>query len=142
MRSVMPIGALLVLLVAPLAPAQEADADVDQASEAPSVEREVFEYDAAGRRDPFKPLEAGSELGPRFEDLELSGIIYSPEAGSIVVLVDRNTLRRYRVWEGDVIGGATLLEVTPQDATFMVTVFGVSRQETLRVKRNDKEQGG
>ena len=32
--------------------------------------------------------------------------------------------------------------VTPEDATFTVTVFGVSRQETLRVKRNDKEQGG
>ena len=75
-------------------------------------------------------------------DLELSGIIYSPEAGSIVVLVDRTTLRRHRVWEGDVIGGARLISVTPEEAVFTVTVFGVSRQETLRVKRNDKEQGG
>lgn len=134
---------LLVLLVAPTVRAQEADARrVQQADEAPLVQREYFEYERAGRRDPFKQLEAGSELGPRFEDLEVAGIIYSAQAGSVVVLVDRVTQRRYRVWEGDVIGGATLETVTPDDATFTVTVFGVSRQETLRVKRNDKEQGG
>jgi hypothetical protein len=136
-------GMLLVLGAAPALPAQDVAGEaVERATQAPMVEREVFEYPAAGRRDPFEPLEAGSELGPRFEDLELSGIIYSPEAGSIVVLVDRNTLRRYRVWEGDAIGGATLMRVTPDEAVFTVTVFGVTRQETLRVKRNDKEQGG
>jgi hypothetical protein len=136
-------GMLLVLVAAPALSAQDVAGEaVERATQAPTVEREVFEYPAAGRRDPFEPLEAGSELGPRFEDLELSGIIYSPEAGSIVVLVDRNTLRRYRVWEGDAIGGATLMRVTPDEAVFTVTVFGVTRQETLRVKRNDKEQGG
>ena len=136
-------GPVLALLLAPALNAQETEAEeVEQVREAPVVEREVFAYPGAGRRDPFMPLDAGDELGPRFEDLELSGIIYSPEAGSIVVLVDRNTLRRYRVWEGEVIGGATLMRVTPREAVFTVTVFGVSRQETLRVKRNDKEQDG
>ncbi len=106
------------------------------------VVREVFDYGGAGRRDPFKPLDAGDDLGPRFEDLELSGIIHSPDAGSVVVLVDRMTQRRYRVWEGDIIGGARLVQVTPDDALFVVTVFGVSRQETLRLKRTDKERDG
>jgi hypothetical protein len=108
----------------------------------PVVEREVFTYPAAGRRDPFEPLDASEDLGPRFEDLELSGIIYSPEAGNIVVLVDRATGKRYRVWEGDAIGGAKLIGVTPQEAVFLVTVFGVSRQETLRLESQMKEQGG
>jgi hypothetical protein len=106
------------------------------------LERETFSYVPGGRRDPFRPLEAGDEIGPRFEDLELSGIIYSPQAGSVVVLVDRSTQRRYRVWEGDIVGGAQLLDVTPNEAIFVVTVFGVSRQETLRLKNMDKEQGG
>lgn len=137
------MGLMLALLWAPALKAQETAAEeVEQAQAAPVVEREVFDYPGAGRRDPFKPLDTGDELGPRFEDLELSGVIYSPEAGSIVVLVDRNTLRRYRVWEGDLIGGAKLMRVTPDQAVFTVTVFGVSRQETLRVKRNDKEQDG
>ena len=138
--------ALLLLLGAPELMAQTAEQDpvteVDRAQTAPALERETFSYVAGGRRDPFRPLEAGAELGPRFEDLELSGIIYSPEAASVVVLVDRSTQRRYRVWEGDIVGGAQLLDVTPDEAIFVVTVFGVTRQETLRLKNMDKEQGG
>ncbi len=146
MRASRLIAAAFLVGVAPGLWAQEAGQasaeDVERAQTAPLLEREVFDYPAAGRRDPFKPLEAGDQLGPRFEDLELSGIIYSSEAGSLVVLVDRSTQRRYRVWEGDVLGGAELLDVTPDAAVFMVTVFGVSRQETLRLKNMDKEQGG
>jgi hypothetical protein len=106
-----------------------------------AVLREVFEYPATGRRDPFEPLATGEELGPRFEDLGLSGVIYSPQRGSIAILVDRATQRRYRVWEGDVIGGARLLSVRPDMAAFQVTVFGVSRRDTLRLRPKDKEQG-
>lgn len=140
------IAAVLLVGVAPGLWAQEAAQaqaeEVERAQTAPLLTREVFEYPGAGRRDPFKPLDAGDELGPRFEDLELRGIIYSSEAGSVIVLVDRSTQRRYRVWEGDVLGDAELLDVTPDAAVFMVTVFGVSRQETLRLKNMDKEQGG
>ncbi len=143
-RALMAVA--LVLLVAPGLKAQEGGQDppteVDRAQTAPTLERETFSYVAGGRRDPFRPLEAGDELGPRFEDLELSGIIYGAQAGSVIVLVDRSTQRRYRIWEGDMVGGAQLLEVTPDEAVFVVTVFGVSRQETLRLKNMDKEQGG
>ena len=77
--------------------------------------------------------------GAKWVFLGLSGIIYSPERGSIVVLVDRATLRRFRVWEGDVIGGARLVAVKQTEAEFLVTVFGVSRRDTLRLKTQDKE---
>jgi len=141
------LAALAVLLLAaPGLWAQESEPDdaapVQAAQTAPTLQRESYSYSGAGRRDPFKALEAGDELGPRFEDLELAGIIFSPQAGSVIVLVDRSTQRRYRVWEGDIVGGATLLDVTPDQAVFRVTVFGVSRQETLRLKNTDKEQGG
>lgn len=130
----MKIGAIVALLL--FIPVQ---AKAQDAGEEAVLQREVFEYPATGRRDPFAPLSAGDELGPRFEDLGLSGIIYSPERGSIVVLVDRATLRRYRVWEGDVIGGARLVAVKQTEAEFLVTVFGVSRRDTLRLKTQDKE---
>jgi hypothetical protein len=146
MRSLMLACIAMVLLWPAGLRAQEVPEEpaeaMEQAQTAPVLEREMYSYAGQGRRDPFKELEAGAELGPRFEDLELSGIIYSPDAGSVVVLVDRSTQRRYRVWEGDVVGGAQLLAVTPDQAVFMVTVFGVSRQETLRLKNSDKEQGG
>lgn len=127
-------GALLALVVT-ASPA----AGQDASAEGPIV-REVFDYPVAGRRDPFEPLAAGEELGPRFEDLRLAGVIYSPERGSIAVLVDVATQRRYRVWEGDVIGGARLISVGVDQAEFLVTVFGVSRRDTLRLKTQDKEQ--
>lgn len=123
--------------------AQEPGADpASSQDETPVLQREVFRYPGAGRRDPFRPLDARDELGPRFEDLALSGIILSPEAGSMVVLVNRPTGQRYRVWEGDVIGGATLTEVRADEAIFRVTVFGVSRRDTLRLESQQKEQGG
>lgn len=124
----------LLFLVPAGAGAQEA------ADSAAVLIRESYEYGSAGRRDPFTPLSAGDELGPRFEDLGLSGIIFSPERGSIAVLVDRATQRRYRVWEGDMIGGARLLAVSEDEVEFLVTVFGVSRRDTLRLRAQDKEQ--
>ncbi|MDT8435451.1 MAG: hypothetical protein RRA92_01725 [Gemmatimonadota bacterium] len=103
--------------------------------------REVFRYPGGeDRRDPFEPLSAGDELGPRFEDLELAGLVFAPQTGSIAILVDRATRRRYRVWEGDDIGGARLARVRPAEAEFVVTAFGVTRQETLRLKKADKER--
>lgn len=117
------------------------EAQAQETTDSGEITRESFEYGAAGRRDPFAPLSAGDELGPRFEDLGLSGIIFSPDRGSIAVLVDRATQRRYRVWEGDMIGGARLLAVSEDEAEFLVTVFGVSRRDTLRLRAQDKEQG-
>ncbi|MFQ5745602.1 MAG: hypothetical protein ACE5HF_00110 [Gemmatimonadota bacterium] len=106
------------------------------------LRREVFNYPSSGRQDPFQAPDASSVLGPRFEDLELSGVIYSPDAGSMAVLVDRTSLKRYRVWEGDLVGDARLVEVRPSEAVFRVTVFGVSRTEILHVKSQEKEPGG
>lgn len=128
---------LLGLLAVFSAPAV---AGAQESGESPGMRREVFEYPVAGRRDPFEPLSAGDELGPRFEDLRLAGVIFSPERGSVAVLVDQATRRRFRVWEGDVIGGARLVRVGPDQAEFQVTMFGVSRRDTLRLKTQDKEQ--
>lgn len=140
---------LAALLVAPNAGrAQETEDSPVQATEVSvvdqqiSVDRETFTYPAGTRRDPFQPLSAGDDLGPRFEDLNLSGVVYSPATGSIAILTDRATGKRYRVWEGDVIGGAKLVRVRAVEVDFVVTAFGVSRQETLRLKSLDKEQGG
>jgi len=123
-------------------PPEADDAAAADTADPGILQRELFRYRSEGRRDPFAPLSAGTELGPRFEDLELAGIVFSPESGSIAIMVDRATRRRYRVWEGDVVGGAKLVRVRPAEVDFVVTAFGVSRQETIRLKDQDKEQGG
>ena len=104
-------------------------------------QREIFEYPSLNRRDPFLPLTAGQQLGPRFEDLQLSGVLYAPEVGSVATLTDTKTGKRYRTREGDSLGGIRVVAIRDDAVEFVITSFGVSRRETLRVSR-EKEQDG
>lgn len=101
-------------------------------------ERESFEYPSAGRRNPFRPLTAFNTGGARFQDLEVTGIVYSPDVGSVVVIADRTNEQRYRLREGERVGTARVLEIRPDEVVFVITTFGVNRQAILRVK---KERG-
>ena len=102
--------------------------------------REKFVYpEGPDRRDPFAPLTAGEEIGPRFADLELSGLIFAPDVGSVAVLTDRTTKRRYRVREGDWLGDARVDRIRVDEVAFTVAGFGLSRTEVLRVAREDQE---
>ncbi len=120
----------LALLAQPLAaqtPAQTAEV----------YEREVYDYPSLGRRDPFRPLNAGEQIGPRFEDLNLSGVLYNPAVGSVATLTDQKTGRRYRAREGESLGEVRIAAIRPDEVDFVITSFGVSRRETLRVKREE-----
>ncbi len=101
-------------------------------------EREAFDYPGRGRRDPFRPLTAFTQSGPRFEDLEVAGIVFSPQVGSVAVIADRATERRYRLREGERVGTARVLEIRQGEVVFGISTFGVVRQAVLRVK---KERG-
>lgn len=101
-------------------------------------EREVFDYPSAGRQDPFQTLNAGERLGPRFDDLRLTGVLYNPQIASVATLTDQKTSRRYRVRESDMLGEVRVLEIRPQEVVFLITSYGISRREVLRVKK-DKE---
>ncbi|MDX1394848.1 MAG: hypothetical protein R3195_10665 [Gemmatimonadota bacterium] len=113
-----------------------------QASTASTVyEREVFSYPSLGRRDPFRALNAGERIGPQFIDLRLSGVLFNPSIGSVATLLDESTGRRYRVREGEVLGDARVVAIRTDEVDFLITNYGISRQETLRVKRNKESEG-
>ena len=106
-----------------------------------TYEREVFEYPAAGRRNPFLPLNAGQRVGPRFDDLQLNGVVFAPEAGSVATLTDQKTGRRYRVRVGERLGGEIrVAEIRVDAVTFVITSYGISRREVLRVKKDQEEE--
>lgn len=100
----------------------------------PIYEREVFTYPAVDRRDPFQPLHLDMQAGPRFGDLALAGVLYNPQLGSVAILTDRSTGRRYRARERDIIGTARVVRIRMKEVDFVITSFGVSRQETLRAR--------
>lgn len=100
--------------------------------------REVFDYPGVGRRNPFEPMDTGETSGPRLADLTLTGILYSPDSGSVVVLVDPGTGRRYRLRAGDRIGKARLVDVAPGRAVFRVEAFGFDRRTVLRLEQDEE----
>ena len=103
--------------------------------------RERFVYPTDNRRNPFISLLNLEDAGPQFEDLDLAGIIFGGSAGSVATLIDRSSEKRYRVRRGDSVGTARVVEIRPDAVVFRVTQFGVTRSETLRIRREEEEQG-
>lgn len=104
-------------------------------------EREVFTYPSLGRRDPFRPLNSGDQIGPRFADLNLTGVLFNPAIGSVATLIDVKSGRRYRSREGDVLGDIRIAAIRTDEVDFVITSFGISRRETLTVKKTKEIDG-
>ncbi len=124
--------------------AAEAAADTASAEgTVPVYRREVFDYPGGGRRNPFVSVDAGVEEGPQFDNLRLTGVIYSPSVGSVAVLMDQSTGERYRVRNGQTIGQARVLEIGRTEVRFAVSgAAGQTRRETLQVEERERESEG
>jgi hypothetical protein len=113
-----------------------------QAAEQDAIyRREVFVFPTDNRRNPFVSLLETDDAGPQFENLDLVGIIFGGSHGSVATLIDRATEKRYRVRRGDSAGNARVVEIRPDAVVFQVTQFGVTRSETLQIRREEEEQG-
>ncbi len=139
-------GGLLVLL----APAMAAAQDTTQAAPPQSAdttqlvfEREVFVYPVYERRDPFKALLDEDESGPRFEEIRLVGIVFSPDPDRSVATLGPKaatggsgpTGRFYRVRRGDTLGRMRILEIQQTRVVLQVEQFGVAEQHILEMPR-------
>jgi hypothetical protein len=104
-------------------------------------EREVYEYQAAGRRDPFRPLNTNDTAGPLFSELTLTGIIFDAanSSRSIATFVDLSS-KQYRMRRGDRIGNAVIQFVDKYRVVFSIEEFGMKRQEALTL--GQPGQGG
>ena len=139
------LTALAGLAIGPdVSPVSAQDTPEAQPGQAPTTQvyrREKFVYPTDNRRNPFTNLIEADDTGPQFENLDLTGIIFGGSAGSVASLIDRATEKRYRVRRGDVVGNARVVEIRPDAVVFQVSQFGVTRSETLRIRREEEEQG-
>lgn len=103
-------------------------------------EREYYVYPARAGRDPFASLASSSDLGPRFEELTLQGVIYSDNGRSVALLTDRSG-RIFRIRRGEMVGNARVLSIAQRKVLFAVDNFGIVRQEELELKRKDDGGG-
>lgn len=96
-----------------------------------ALTREIFSYNADGRRDPFVSLIESGELRPMVSDLRLVVVIYDPGGRSVAILRDVSTKEQYRVKAGQTLGRMRVARIDAKSVTFTLEEFGYSRQETL-----------
>lgn len=97
-----------------------------------SINREIFQYTAVSRRDPFVSLLTSDELRPLISDLKLTTIAYDATGqNSVAVLRNLETKQQYRVKRGAQLGRMRVVRIDPRSITFMIEEFGFSRHETL-----------
>jgi len=98
------------------------------------INREVFNYDAGGRRDPFVSLMNTSELRPLITELKLVAVAFDPVGGnSVAVLRDLTSKEQYRVRVGQTLGRMRVAAIHEKEVVFTIEEFGFSRQETLNM---------
>ena len=100
-------------------------------------EREIFHYPEFERRNPFQPL-TGDLDGPRFEELQLLGIIASQDpARSLALLgyLGGERAQAYRLRVGEVVGNLRVMEIQPTRIIVEVEDFGAREQRILELRR-------
>lgn len=103
----------------------------------PVIMREAFDYDAAGRRDPFLSLMSSTELRPTIADLRLTGVLVHPTR-PVAVLRDIGTNTQYRVTLGSTLGRMRVALIKPRVVIFSIEEFGLNRQDSLVLRDTTK----
>jgi hypothetical protein len=108
-------------------------------------EREVFVYPQFERRNPFVRVLSGDEGGPRFEEIQLIGVIYSPNPELSVALLGprggggegQQQARRttYRARLGQRLGNVRILEIQQTRIVVEVEEFGLTEQRIMELRR-------
>lgn len=153
-------GALLAVFASAGAAAAEAQ-DPRGQPQAPApapdtelvFEREVFDYPSFTRRNPFEPLLGPGGGGPRFEQLSLIGIMYSPDPSASVAVLSTGGVQvaedgtmspvdgdAYYLKVGDRIGNTTVVEIRRDAVIVDVEVFDSIERETMNFV--SRRQGG
>jgi hypothetical protein len=102
--------------------------------------RESFSY-TGGSRDPFISLLASAKVGPELPDLLLVAIYYNTRnpGGSVAVMREKVGTRKFSLKPGDRLGRMQVREVRPKDVVFTIDDFGTERQETVSLRKEDKQ---
>lgn len=97
-----------------------------------TLNREVFDYDRSGRRDPYKSLMSSSDVRPLLSDLRLTAVAFDPDGNnSVAILRDTFSKQQYRIRVGQQLGRLRVAGIKQKTVQFTIEEFGFNRQETL-----------
>lgn len=133
-----PLLLVWILLLGGLAAPQAAAQTPDRV---PVYHRETFDYPHQGRHDPFRSLLDSENLAYRVEGLQLTGVVYQPDApqASVAVLHVAAGDRQLRVRVGTRLGSIRVTRIQPESIDLLVDELGTVRRETLRLVRERDE---
>lgn len=120
-------------------------------------EREVFLYPSYVRRNPFVPLVDAESGGPRFEELNLLGVVHHTNplysvalfgVGNVVNVRGGSSggggggslFQTHRLRRGDIIGNTRIVTIGVDRVVVEVEEFGMTERHVLELPRAD--QGG
>lgn len=147
-------AAFAILIVPALVEAQDQQQPPAAEPETELVfEREVFDYPSFQRSNPFVPLSASDQGGPRYEQLTLTGIIWDPDptysvavltTGQVTVSPDGTVTvapgAAYNAKVGQRIGNTTIREIQRDRVVVDVEEFGLTDRRTMFIA--SRRQGG
>lgn len=150
------IAALVTLAPQPIE-GQQPEPQEPQAQQQERAElvfqRETFEYPSFTRRNPFEPLVGPGGGGPRFEQLSLIGIMYSPDPGASVAVLSTGGVQvnpdgtmtpvdgeAYSLQVGESLGNTTIVEIRRDAVVVDVEVFDSVEREIMTFV--SRRQGG
>lgn len=97
-----------------------------------TIDREIFDYDRSGRRDPYKSLMTSSDVRPLLSDLRLTAVAFDPDGNnSVAILRDAFSKQQYRIRVGQQLGRLRVAGIKQKTVQFTIEEFGFNRQETL-----------
>jgi hypothetical protein len=110
----------------------------------PTILRESFAYDRAGRRDPFLSLLTTNDLRPTLSDLRLTGVLFdhSGRGNSLATLRDITTNAQYRVGVGSVLGRMRVSAIRTETVVFTIDEFGTTRRDSLVLRDSTNKARG
>lgn len=99
----------------------------------PTIYREMFTYEADGRRDPFLSLLKTNDLRPTLSDLRLTGVLFdhSGRGNSLATLRDITNNAQYRVGVGSVLGRMRVSAIRTETVVFTIDELGTTRRDSL-----------
>ena len=99
-----------------------------------TIQREVFDYNGSGRRDPYKSLMSTSDVRPLLSDLRLTAVAFDPDGdNSVAILRDSFSKKQYRIRVGHQLGRLRVSGIKQKSVQFTLDEFGFNRQETLQL---------
>jgi len=151
--STVAVAALVGLVLPQGVLAQDPAPAAPQAEPELVFEREVFDYPSFQRSNPFVPLSASDQGGPRYEQLTLTGIIWDPDptysvavltTGAVNVAEDGTVTvavgAAYNAKVGQRIGNTTIREIQRDRVVVDVEEFGLTDRRTMFIA--SRRQGG